>query len=289
MLNIVFGSIKKIAPAAIQQFDFPSMKVEKNRGKGTTRRVLFNKSACRLLELDAGVVQELLFGFAQPQQENEARLFVVNTAEFIKEVTDGLLPPPQYFPLNVKMNKEGYEDIESVIESGTRPLSPEAFEIAANENAWWSHSEKVVGIKPDVLFSDSSKYKYDRSYTYKMQMSIPNTGPAAYVILNFATPDDVNAVAASSKKYVIPHFKKNMSDNGMVGWGMATKITPQGQEYSSMMTYDSYDSLKNAMKHLAGEGINSLRYNSAPIISPIEDMPCTIRHIVTIQAADIPI
>jgi len=128
-------------------------------------------------------------------------------------------------------------------------------EIAANENAWWSHSEKVVGIKPDVLFSDSSKYKYDRSYTYKMQMSIPNTGPAAYVILNFATPDDVNAVAASSKKYVIPHFKKNMSDNGMVGWGMATKITPQGQEYSSMMTYDSYDSLKNAMKHLAGEGI----------------------------------
>jgi rhodanese-related sulfurtransferase len=31
------------------------------------------------------------------------------------------------------MNKEGYEDIESVIESGTRPLSPEAFEIAANE------------------------------------------------------------------------------------------------------------------------------------------------------------
>tara|TARA_R110001606_G_scaffold35890_1_gene103776 strand:+ start:365 stop:1060 length:696 start_codon:yes stop_codon:yes gene_type:complete len=88
MLNIVFGSIKKIAPAAIQQFDFPSMKVEKNRGKGTTRRVLFNKSACRLLELDSGGVQELLFGFAQPQEENEARLFVVNTAEFIKEVED---------------------------------------------------------------------------------------------------------------------------------------------------------------------------------------------------------
>ncbi len=27
---------------------------------------------------------------------------------FIKEVTDGLVPPPDYFPLNVKMNKEGY-------------------------------------------------------------------------------------------------------------------------------------------------------------------------------------
>ena len=52
---------------------------------------------------------------------------------FIKEVTDGLLPPPQYFPLNVKMNKEGYEDIQTVLESGTKPLSPKAFEVAANE------------------------------------------------------------------------------------------------------------------------------------------------------------
>nr|WP_299170639.1 MBL fold metallo-hydrolase [uncultured Allomuricauda sp.] len=53
--------------------------------------------------------------------------------EFIKEVTDGLLPPPQYFPLNVKMNKEGYEDIDTVLERGTQALSPEAFETAANE------------------------------------------------------------------------------------------------------------------------------------------------------------
>ena len=53
--------------------------------------------------------------------------------EFIKEVTDGLLPPPQYFPLNVKMNKEGYDDIGEVLERGAVSLSPEAFEIAANE------------------------------------------------------------------------------------------------------------------------------------------------------------
>lgn len=53
--------------------------------------------------------------------------------EFINEVTDGLLPPPQYFPLNVKMNKEGYEDIDVVLERGTQALSPEAFEAAAND------------------------------------------------------------------------------------------------------------------------------------------------------------
>lgn len=53
--------------------------------------------------------------------------------EFINEVTDGLLPPPQYFPMNVKMNKEGYEDIKDVLERGTKALSPKAFEAAANE------------------------------------------------------------------------------------------------------------------------------------------------------------
>ncbi|MGB3144382.1 MAG: MBL fold metallo-hydrolase [Maribacter sp.] len=53
--------------------------------------------------------------------------------EFVEEVIDGLLPPPQYFPLNVKMNKEGYEDIKTVLERGTRALSPKAFEAAANE------------------------------------------------------------------------------------------------------------------------------------------------------------
>jgi rhodanese-related sulfurtransferase len=51
--------------------------------------------------------------------------------EFIKEVTDGLLPPPAYFPLNVQMNREGYESIDKVISQGTRPLDPDAFELEA--------------------------------------------------------------------------------------------------------------------------------------------------------------
>ena len=53
--------------------------------------------------------------------------------EFVKEVTDGLMPPPQYFPLNVMMNKQGYDSIEKVLERGQHALSPAAFETAANE------------------------------------------------------------------------------------------------------------------------------------------------------------
>lgn len=53
--------------------------------------------------------------------------------EFIKEVTNGLLPPPSYFPENVRMNKEGYESIDKVLTKGMQALSSEAFELTANE------------------------------------------------------------------------------------------------------------------------------------------------------------
>ncbi|MDO6801638.1 MBL fold metallo-hydrolase [Wenyingzhuangia sp. 1_MG-2023] len=68
------------------------------------------------------------------QKENNYALRADMTeAEFVKEVTDGLLPPPQYFPLNVKMNKEGYEDISEVIAQGTHELTPQELENLANE------------------------------------------------------------------------------------------------------------------------------------------------------------
>lgn len=52
--------------------------------------------------------------------------------EFIQEVTDGLLPPPAYFPMNVKLNKEGYQNVEEIIEKN-KALNPDEFELLANE------------------------------------------------------------------------------------------------------------------------------------------------------------
>src|SRR6218665_2977438 len=53
--------------------------------------------------------------------------------EFVKEVTDGLLPPPGYFGMNVAMNKNGYDSINEVMKRGMNALEPAAFEAAANE------------------------------------------------------------------------------------------------------------------------------------------------------------
>jgi glyoxylase-like metal-dependent hydrolase (beta-lactamase superfamily II)/rhodanese-related sulfurtransferase len=52
---------------------------------------------------------------------------------FVKEVLSGLTAPPQYFPMNVMMNIQGYDSFEEVIKRGTQALGVEAFEAAANE------------------------------------------------------------------------------------------------------------------------------------------------------------
>ena len=77
--------------------------------------------------------------------------------EFIKEVTDGLLPPPAYFPLNVKLNKEGYKDIDDVIETSTKPLSAKDFEFIANETGAIildvrHQTEFIKGFIPQSIF-----------------------------------------------------------------------------------------------------------------------------------------
>lgn len=52
---------------------------------------------------------------------------------FVKDVTTGLMPPPQYFPKNAVLNKMGYASVDAVIQQGTQALSAAAFEAAANE------------------------------------------------------------------------------------------------------------------------------------------------------------
>ncbi|WP_299461379.1 MBL fold metallo-hydrolase [uncultured Microscilla sp.] len=53
--------------------------------------------------------------------------------EFVKEVTDGILPPPQYFAKNVMLNKQGYEEVDEVLERGMKALSIEEFEAKKSE------------------------------------------------------------------------------------------------------------------------------------------------------------
>lgn len=80
------------------------------------------------------IMKETVDTLGNQKKLNYALRADMTKAEFITEVTQGLLPPPAYFPLNVKLNKSGYEDLDQVIRRGTHALDPKTFEESANQH-----------------------------------------------------------------------------------------------------------------------------------------------------------
>jgi hydroxyacylglutathione hydrolase len=77
--------------------------------------------------------KETVSTIGEQKKSNYALRADMTVAEFVKEVTDGLLPPPAYFGMNVSMNKTGYHSIDQVYADGLRSLSVNEFEVAAEE------------------------------------------------------------------------------------------------------------------------------------------------------------
>ena len=115
LAGILFESLRtKIMPLADDVLVYPA------HGSG---------SAC-----GKNLSKETVGTLGEQKKTNYALRADMTKKEFIREVTDGLLPPPQYFPLNVKMNKDGYKDIDKVLKTGTTALDPDSFEKLANQN-----------------------------------------------------------------------------------------------------------------------------------------------------------
>ena len=54
----------------------------------------------------------------------------ISKAEFIKELTTGILPAPQYFAKNASLNKAGYQNYDEILKKGSKALSADEFETA---------------------------------------------------------------------------------------------------------------------------------------------------------------
>jgi glyoxylase-like metal-dependent hydrolase (beta-lactamase superfamily II)/rhodanese-related sulfurtransferase len=70
----------------------------------------------------------------EQKQTNYALRKDMTKEEFIAEVTDGLMAPPAYFPDNVRMNKGGYVDIDKVLATGKKALSPQQVADSSKDN-----------------------------------------------------------------------------------------------------------------------------------------------------------
>ena len=76
------------------------------------------------------------------------------------------------------------------------------------------------------------------------------------MILNWATPNDLPKMIELQGS-IEKIFRKSIIKSGMVGWGMATRIVPQKKDLSTAFWWDAYDTLENAMKHLAGQAASA--------------------------------
>jgi len=69
------------------------------------------------------------------EKNNNYALRAKTREEFVKAVTEGLNAPPQYFAVNARINKEGYESLDDIMETGLKPLKIEAFkELIKDDN-----------------------------------------------------------------------------------------------------------------------------------------------------------
>jgi hydroxyacylglutathione hydrolase len=69
--------------------------------------------------------------------------------DFIKAVTTGLNTPPPYFPINAKINQEGYGKLDDIIEKSAKPLSVTEFKKAEQEGAW------IVDTRAASVFTEA--------------------------------------------------------------------------------------------------------------------------------------
>lgn len=92
--------------------------------------------------------KETMDTLGHQKQVNYALRADMAKEEFIKAVTDGLVEPPQYFPMNVLMNlKGGIQSIDEIIAKGKRPLSAREF-----QTVWESMEALVLDTRSKELF-----------------------------------------------------------------------------------------------------------------------------------------
>ncbi|MBC7827863.1 MAG: MBL fold metallo-hydrolase [Chitinophagaceae bacterium] len=77
------------------------------------------------------------------QKQTNYALQSKSKEQFIKEVTEGLGDLPLYFPINAKINKEGYDSLDGIMQQGLIALSVEEFKIKARQ--------------PDIIILDTRK------------------------------------------------------------------------------------------------------------------------------------
>ena len=70
------------------------------------------------------------------QKQSNYAMKATDKGDFIQAVTEGLSDPPTYFKEDARINKEGYDALEEVLNKSNKALSVDAFKKEVSKGAW---------------------------------------------------------------------------------------------------------------------------------------------------------
>lgn len=167
------------------------------------------------------MMKETVDSLGHQKQVNYALQPTLTKEDFIKEVTSGLLPPPSYFSENVKLNKHGSQSLEQVLQRGSKALSPQEFEAAANETG-----TLLLDTRPPQLFAaafipNSINIGIDGSFAPWAGALIPDLKQAILLIADPGREQEViTRLARVGYDYTIGYL-----EGGIQAWQQAGKET----------------------------------------------------------------
>jgi hydroxyacylglutathione hydrolase len=165
--------------------------------------------------------KETVSTIGQQKEQNYALRANMTEAEFVKEVTDGLLPPPAYFPMNVAMNKKGYDSINEVLKRGLVELSPAAFETAANETGAVMLDVRNPAVFAQFFVPNSINIGLDGQFAPWVGALIPDVKQEILLITEEGREEEaVTRLARVGYDYVIGFLK-----GGVAAWTQSGKET----------------------------------------------------------------
>ena len=151
--------------------------------------------------------KETVSTIGEQKQFNYALRANMTVEEFVKEVTDGLMPPPAYFPLNVAMNKNGYDNIDEVMSRGLKALNVEEFEIAANETDAIMLDTRKADVFKDGFVPNSINIGLDGQFAPWVGALIPDVKQQILLIAELGKEEEtIMRLARVGYDYVIGYL-----------------------------------------------------------------------------------
>lgn len=172
------------------------------------------------------------------QKKHNYALQDMTKEEFKKALLTGLTAPPGYFPQNVLMNIKGYESLDTMMERATKALSPDEFELIANETGALMLDTRNADIFAQAYIPNSINIGLDGNFAQWVGEMIPDVKQQILLITEPGKEEEsVTRLSRVGYDHTIGYLK-----DGFKAWSQSdkdiesiTRITAQdlAQQYNN--------------------------------------------------------